>query len=343
MTLILHLLVWGIVFSMPFLSNDKSPKDLVDYMLRVNPLLFFAFIFYVNYFYLIKKVLFAKKVWVFLLINLGINLICLFFMDELRVFYESLQETEPNRRGPGPLVMFLTLFIACSMTTGISVAIKITNEWLRTESERKEIEKEKLTSEILNLKNQLNPHFFFNTLNNIYSLIIQDQDKAQDAVYQLSKLMRYLLYDSDEQYVSLEREIHFMKHYIDLMKLRVSDNVRVEHHFPENVTDYKVAPLLFISLIENSFKHGVNPSDPSEIYMDMRINENEELVFNIKNTSYPKKDNDRSGSGIGLENIEKRLKLLYPDKHTFEIEDGKKYFECKIALSLSEKNTMINV
>ena len=142
-------------------------------------------------------------------------------------------------------------------------------------------------------------------------------DKAKKSIHSLSKLMRYMLYETNMELVSLSKEIDFMKKYIDLMKLRVSDKTTVNYNFPSQETGIKIAPLLFISLIENSFKHGVSATKESQININMTSN-NKAVFFTIKNDNFPKKTDDKSGSGIGLQNLEKRLELLYPDKFNFK-------------------------
>ncbi|MBX2841764.1 MAG: histidine kinase [Flammeovirgaceae bacterium] len=339
--ILMHILVWGIIFYMPFLSNFRSPKTLSDLFREFRPPIFFALIFYINYFFLIRKFVFTKKILAFLLVNITIYICCIFLLEYFREFnFQKINETNEQlqemirRPEPSFIEVFLRIFLAFMMTTGVSVAIKITSKWFQSEHLRKELEKEHLKSELLHLKNQLNPHFLFNTLNNIYGLIIQNQEKAQDAVHQLSKLMRYLLYDSNEKFVLLRKEIEFMHHYIDLMRLRLMTNVSVSYEFPKNLIDCKIAPLLFISLIENAFKHGVNLNEPSEIEIEMKLSADKKLEFYIKNTAFPKNNEDRSGSGIGLVNLRKRLNLLYPENHTFTIHQRDKYFECTLTLQL---------
>jgi LytS/YehU family sensor histidine kinase len=174
-----------------------------------------------------------------------------------------------------------------------------------------------LKSELQHLHYQLQPHFFFNSLNNIYALVDIAPEKAKTSIHSLSKLMRYMLYDTNEETVSLSKEIDFMKKYIDLMKLRISDKTKVTYNFPSEETGIKIAPLLFISLIENAFKHGVSASKESEIDIKMTV-KLQTVLFSIENDNFPKKTDDKSGSGIGLPNIEKRLNLLYPNKSSFK-------------------------
>ncbi len=187
-----------------------------------------------------------------------------------------------------------------------------------------------LTTELLNLKNQLNPHFIFNTLNNIYSLINRNREMAQDAILQLANVMRYLLYDCNNRFVSLNKEIDFANHYIGLMKLRIVPGVIVKHAFRRG-NYIQIAPLLFISLIENAFKHGISDSQPSFINMDLTLTDNL-LVFSICNSSHPKNDKYSRGSGIGLKDLRKRLALLYPAKHKLNIVDEQGVFKCVLTI-----------
>ena len=195
--------------------------------------------------------------------------------------------------------------------------MKTTKRWEKTEAERKEATNFKLQSELQHLHYQLQPHFFFNSLNNIYSMVDFSPEEAKSSIHSLSKLMRYMLYETNMELVPLSKEIDFMKKYITLMKLRVSDKTTVNFNFPSEETEFNIAPLLFISLIENAFKHGVSASKESSINIQMNCKE-KTVIFTVENDNFPKKTDDKSGSGIGLQNLEKRLQLLYPNKHIFE-------------------------
>ena len=173
----------------------------------------------------------------------------------------------------------------------------------------------------MKLKQQVNPHFLFNTLNNIYALIQLNPPQAQYAVHSLSHLLRYVLYDNNQNLISLDKEFAFMKNYIELMSLRLSsDQVKLNIDIPDDGRGYMVAPLLFITLIENAFKHGVSPSEKSFVSIAFRITEADTLVCTIENSYFPKDDHDRSGSGIGLDNLRKRLNLIYPNRHILRTE-----------------------
>jgi LytS/YehU family sensor histidine kinase len=217
-------------------------------------------------------------------------------------------------------------------SVGLSVAIRVTGKWYKTETERKEMEKNRFESELKNLKNQLNPHFLFNTLNNIYSLIPVHPEQAQDTVHRLSQLLRYVLYENNDNFVPIEKEISFLKSYIELMSLRLSDQVKLTTEFEIESGRDLIAPMLFISLVENAFKHGISPTHPSFINIKITSKEGSEVVCSVENSFFPKNQQDKSGSGIGQENLKKRLDLLYPHRYelTLENRENSYFSELKI-------------
>jgi LytS/YehU family sensor histidine kinase len=205
------------------------------------------------------------------------------------------------------------------------------------EKKQKELEKEKLNSELAFLKNQVSPHFFFNTLNNIYSLIGIDGPTAQDSVLKLSKLMRYLLYESEHGETQMSHEIDFMNNYIDLMKLRLSQRVELQIDFPEEFSDFTIPPLLFVPFIENAFKHGVSSRDRSFIIIRLEI-ENLHIRFTAENSiGKGHQASDMQHSGIGLENVRKRLGLLFPWKHELLIEETEKIFRVDLNIQIEKR------
>ena len=206
------------------------------------------------------------------------------------------------------------------LITGIAVAFKSTISWFQNEEKRQEAERQKYEVELKNLKSQINPHFLFNTLNNIYALIAISQDKAQEAVMNLSHMLRYVLYDDDKTFVPICKEVDFINNYIQLMKLRLSRNVEVNvvTNIDKN-PELPIAPLLFISFIENAFKHGVSNTEPSYINFSIETIDKDTIRCELRNSYFPKtEEHDKSGSGIGIENTKRRLELLYPDAHQFE-------------------------
>ena len=184
------------------------------------------------------------------------------------------------------------------LVVGAGVAIRMTGGWYKAEAARQELEHSRTQAELQNLKSQLNPHFLFNTLNNIYSLIQIDADRAQQAVHDLSRMLRYVLYESSCPTVPLAAEVEFLRDYIELMRIRLPRHVEVGVSLPEEPSPTPVAPLLFISLIENAFKHGTSNDRPSFIRIEIH-ERGGELVCCIRNSCFPKTASDRSGSGIG--------------------------------------------
>ena len=201
----------------------------------------------------------------------------------------------------------------------VAVAIGI-RHFIRTRQIRQQLKEEKAKNteaELAWLKNQINPHFLFNTLNNISSLTQIDPDAAQDAIAQLSDLLRYAMYETNKKTVPIQGEVEFMRNYISLMKLRCNEMTTVNVQWSIVNGQSEVAPLLFISLIENAFKHGVSSSRSSTIDISLEQKGNS-VVFTCDNTNYPKNDTDRSGSGIGLENTRRRLDLMYANRYSWQ-------------------------
>ena len=373
-TWLLHIAIWVVLFGMPFFSPRPGHPlhGGVDYSRFAVPLLSFFIVFYVNYFFLIKKYLYEKRLtgfilWNILLVALAGLAVHLFFrngflpvQDSFRPGFEDggpggpggpasgtgtpdfgpggpggptggtgSPDFGPRRPGPrsigrlGPRPWLDSMgFISRNViiylgVIGLAVAVRMTERWYRDEKKRDEMEKAATEAELVALKSQVNPHFLFNTLNNIYSLIQIDQDKAQEAVHDLSGMLRYVLYDSEKPSVPLSKETGFLKDYIKLMSMRCSSNVSLDVSLPETDSDKHVAPLLFIPLVENAFKHGISTSEPSSIKIELK-EEGEYVSFLVENTSFPKNDSDRSGSGIGVKNLQRRLDMLYPGQHTFE-------------------------
>lgn len=318
-TVLSHLLVWLVLFSMPYLLSYGQAQEINRLIAHFwIPLVFSAIIFYLNYFVLIDRFLFSKKMVQFIIVNVVIISIFILLKEFIEsTFFQDLGKNRSSSNRP-PFKMFIYIQMLSYMAPLLfSIAIKTTGRWVKIEAERKEAANFKLRSELQHLHYQLQPHFFFNSLNNIYALVDISPEQAKTTIHSLSKLMRYMLYETNVEWVPLSKEIGFMKKYIELMKLRVSDKIVVSHSFPEDETGINIAPLLFISLIENAFKHGVSASKESEICIHMDVQE-KAVLFTIENSDFPKMNDDKSGSGIGLQNLEKRLELLYPNRHNFK-------------------------
>lgn len=322
MTVLSHLLVWLTLFSVPYLLSYGQEQDIARVIAHFwIPLFFSSILFYVNYFVLIDRLLFPKKMLQFILLNAAMIVLFLFLKESiednyLKEFIKKRPSSDKGTRPPFNLAIYIQVLSHMAPLL-FSIALKTTKRWNKTEAEHKEAANIKLKSELQHLHYQLQPHFFFNSLNNIYSLVDVSPEEAKSSIHSLGKLMRYMLYETNMEVVPLSKEVDFLKKYIDLMKLRVSDKTNVVYHFPTEETEIQIAPLLFISLIENAFKHGVSATKESQITINMSC-EGKTVLFSIENNNFPKKTDDKSGSGIGLHNLEKRLKLLYSDKFNFK-------------------------
>ena len=209
----------------------------------------------------------------------------------------------------------------------MATALVLAFRWQHNEDARLEAEAARSDAELKNLRSQINPHFLLNTLNNIYALTAIDQTRAQDAIMQLSQLLRHILYDNQETEVALKDEIKFLESYINLMKIRLSGNVDVRFDSKVSRPDLRIAPLLAVSLVENAFKHGISPTEPSFVHISLST-DNNQFVCQIENSNHPKTEKDRSGHGVGLEQVQRRLDLSYPDNYEWEkgpSADGTKY------------------
>ncbi|MBQ7690555.1 MAG: histidine kinase [Muribaculaceae bacterium] len=325
--LTLHVLCWGIVLFIPLFFF--GPHDTGDLLMRrflrgLGGPLSYMVLFYLNYLWLVPRLYFNDRKRMFFIINLVSVGVCLGFMFEwweltrdLLADKVSQQPTGKMRHGPRLPMLFYN-GISLILVVGLSLAISMSRRWQQIENARKAAEQSRMEAELTNLHNQLNPHFLLNTLNNIYALIAFDTAKAQTAVEELSHLLRHALYENQHPYVPLFKEVEFIHNYIELMKIRVSNDVTIVTDIdvaPDDATP--VAPLLFICLIENAFKHGISPDGKGTIHV--AIHQCDGVVTcDIINSNHPKRDNDKSGSGIGLEQVGKRLELMYPSRYTWQ-------------------------
>lgn len=329
----MHIGFWCLVFLWPLLSLEEVSH--IQYVINRNWLstVSLLLVFYVNYFIFVDHYFFKSKKVMFYFLNL-LLIIGLFFLVKhilkLNPFNPiangvRLREVRSNTVASIQLILPMVLGI------GMCVGLKINKRWNKNELLLQRVKQTQLDAEIKYLRYQVQPHFLFNTLNNIYSLIDSSPNKAKNSIHGLSKMMRYLLHDATTNKVPLAKEIDFLERYIDLMRLRVSSNLTLEKKFPILNQPIQIAPLLLISFIENAFKHGIDAVQPSHIKIDLSI-EKDEIYFYVKNSSFPQKEK-MTDSGIGLENLQKRLELLYPNKFKLAQETGNNIYTAKLILN----------
>ncbi len=317
---IAQIVIWAWVLFSPAITNIAMAGAGFTKMAIMGNLRFMGplcLLYFLNFYLLAPKCLFGGRKALF---YIG-NALWIIVREGIRLnqFSKIPQMPRmPHAPMPAPEFHFNPMMLR-SLLTGLFIQILIIAAAValcyiimnnRRQRELEEREKKATEAELSWLKNQLNPHFLFNTLNNISSLTQIDADKAQESIGQLSDLLRYALYDSNCQMVPLADDVAFMENYIELMQLRCNELATVETSFDVPAGDVKIAPLLFISLIENAFKHGVNSRKPSFVKIALK-QDGSDLVFRSENSLFEKQKEDRVGSGIGLENMLRRLELIY--------------------------------
>lgn len=327
--------------------------------LRLLP---FFLIFFVNNFLLAPKLLLKGRYPAYIVSSLGLLVLVVLLnvlivqpyarpdfpdkhkkgrIEKMENFHHPAEIRPHDRPMPGPpkppFARFFNfgVFIVGLLIIGFNSGIKVFIRWIQDKEEHYEIEKQFLSTELAYLKQQISPHFFMNTLNNIHALIDIDPEKSKDAVIKLSKLMRYLLYEANNEMTPLNRELEFMDSYIELMRLRYKEEdlaIRVTQKGVDR--DVYVPSLLFLPLVENAFKYGVKTNVDSFINIDVSV-ERDELKLLIKNSDFSEKEiQHKETSGIGLENIKKRLDLIYKNNYTLTINPEEDCFEVLLIISV---------
>ena len=309
-------------------ESTSTSLSLVWQLLRAPLVVYFA-----NFYLFGPYLFFRRRYWLFVLCNLllilGANYGFVYGYFAIKHNVPSMPAKAWMGFFSGTFIFFLLNIVTVAVAIGIRHFIRV-----RQLKQQLKDEKAKNTeAELAWLKNQINPHFLFNTLNNISSLTQIDADAAQDAIAQLSDLLRYAMYETNKNTVPLGGEVEFMRNYIELMKLRCNEQTSVNYQLSIDSEQVEVAPLLFVSLIENAFKHGVSSGRPSAISIKLEQHQGQ-LTFICNNTNYPKNDKDRSGSGIGIENTRRRLELMYADRYEWEqtLEDNIYHVMIKLKL-----------
>lgn len=346
---VLHVTAWIIIISIPLYLNNTFGGGNQHRLYQFYTHTFSALIvFYVGYLWLVPKFFLRGKNLIYVVSLAGLITATYYLTSYINdnLLYDAVQdakfqvlmrmlaakgeEVHPPWKGLG----LYNHILASLMISGFALGLGVMEKLKQNEKRQKELEKEKLHSELAFLKNQVSPHFFFNTLNNIYSLIGIDGPTAQESVLKLSKMMRYLLYESEQGETLMSHELSFMTHYIDLMKLRLSQKVDLQIDFPKDYSDFPVPPLLFIPFIENAFKHGISHREASFIKISMEI-DRDQIIFVAENSiGRSSQPGDMQHSGIGLENVKKRLGLLFPGKHELKIEQGESF---RVELSIRKE------
>ena len=326
-----HILIWAvfaiaIFFYHPLFSGIDIP--LRAWIMQTVTLSFLIIAFYLNVTILVPKLLlknYAAYYFVAILAVIATIVFVIGLTDHIINSPQPLKRAaefikaprlKPARSGIERPTIILT-----ALVLGIGTSVAVIQKWQKDKQRREELEKEKVSSELSFLKAQIHPHFFFNTLNNIYALTAIDAELAGRAIHQLSRMMRYLLDGTQTGHTMLSKEIDFVKDYISLMQLRLTETVTVHVDTPPNPRDVPVAPMIFLPFVENAFKHGIASMQPSHINISI-LQRDHTVELTVKNTVI--KSNSMRleiNSGIGLANTKRRLDLLYPGKYQLEINE----------------------
>lgn len=311
---------WQLLFIAPFQK----------YFLRYLLLILF---FYTNYFWAIPRLFLSNKKLLFIGFSL-VSYLILYFLPEL-----ILGNNPPpnfNNHIPPPHHSIIDnhsfsffeaqLLIPFLLMLALSLLLKINENLMQLKTE-------KLNAEVSYLKAQINPHFLFNTLNSLYALTLQKSDYAPKAVLKLSNLMRYVVTESSEEFVSLEKEINYIKDYIDLQKLRIDEKSQLIIEIVGNSTGKVIAPLLLIPFVENAFKYGINPDENS--FIEIKINyESDDLILNVKNSIVNNSLDEKLKTETGLKNTITRLEYVYPNRHILKVQNENNFFEINLTINL---------
>lgn len=316
----LHILSWLLLgfimlFYIPLTWNVILPT--VFWIWQIIVLFLLIIVFYSNARIIVPRTIIKDNTSPFLLWALLI----VFVMQIIAFFYTSQTDLHSKirlvlglKKYKSPYfdnyVLMLTLLVL-----GISTSWAMLQHWQKAAQHKQKLEQDKTMAELAMLKAQINPHFFFNSLNSIYSLTYTDIEDSRNALHTLSRMMRYLLYSTEET-TTLLKEADFMKDFIALMKLRANSKLTITTDIPQKIHDYPIVPMLLLPLVENAFKHGVHATDKSEIHISLRQKDSI-LEFEVENTYFEKSSTTNEG-GIGLTNTKRRLHLIYPDKHTLK-------------------------
>lgn len=359
--IVVFTIVWLAVYAIPYFIQQSENKLFWDKILfEWIGITSFLLLFLINNSVLVPRFLFPKKYFKYILLALTMTVTISFLTVSLKFYLNELKPVEMPRMelGPGmppmelsskmPLPMgyrapeqpekpslamqHVNSLIISLLVLGASIAFKMISKWLSEENLRMDVEKEQLKTELALLRHQVSPHFFMNTLNNIHALIDIDTKVAKDAVLRLSTLMRYLLYETAQGHSSLKKELEFIESYISLMKLRFTDKVMVSCVIPQTVPDIQIPAMLFVSFIENAFKHGVSYRKQSYVNFCITI-EKQYISCVIKNSKHDDlQKTEKKYSGIGMQNIRKSLDLLFSDSYKLDINETSNDFEVKLII-----------
>ena len=335
---LLYVMVWSAIILVPVLNSQMMSEmhvNLENVLTAWRYIAPYLIIFLIHNAIIAPRYMLRRKYGKYLASNLAL-IISVFWLVQI---YEDhlLKQNDPEaldayrKASFSNLEMYWNVVLGFFMT-GANTGIKLIYQSMRDEQQMEELKQQNMQAEMDYLKYQINPHFFMNTLNNIHALIDIDTESAKNAVIELSKMMRYVLYESGREIISLNRDIQFLKNYIELMRIRYTDAVNISVESPGNLPEQlSIPPLLLIVFVENAFKHGVSYNNPSFIHMHVDYADGK-VTGTISNSRHTQKG-ERHSAGIGLDNVRKRLELIYgPRNYALDIEENPTTYTVKLVI-----------
>ncbi len=329
-----HFFFWAIFFGALLIADLRENDDFLFVITNeVINVVFYAIIIYFNLFYLVPTFFSWDNKLPKYLFFLVLTVLVITPLKAMILYLKFYGMPDARAELLGSLS---DLFIIHFLVAGFSTIFKIISDWARIQRERQELERRNMQSELKFLRSQINPHFLFNTLNNLYALTLKKSDKAPEIVIKLSEMMRYMLYECNEKTVPLIKEVNYLRNYLDLEELRQAKDIDINLKVNGMVTNQQIAPLMFIPFIENSFKHGLSNQISNgfvNIRLDVKPDKVHLIVENSKPETLPATRGKRSG-GIGLVNVRRRLNLLYPNRHELVINNNPHTYQVDLKIDL---------
>ncbi len=327
-----HFLFWIFyTFFWVFVSGELTQLD--TYKNAVIIVAFHAILSYFNAYILVPVFLQKKKYLSYLLaLVLSISAICF----PLALVFYGLNQGSVGVNDIWDVKFFLVNYVSATYTVAVTMIIRLYFQWHRREQQNRELEKINKETELKYLKSQINPHFLFNSLNSLYAKSLKKSDDTPDLILKLSDMLRYLLYETTDKKVPLQHELDYIKNYLELEKIRLTDKNSIFFEVIGSSEDIEIEPMLFIPFIENSFKHGIsNFLGNGYIKCGVYIDENKILFLVENNYSDKKRNLFPETGGIGIVNVRKRLELLYPNEHELQINDSNGVFKVELKIMLN--------
>jgi Histidine kinase len=295
----------------------------------------FVVFFYIHYYFLLDRFFYRKRYWMYVFIVLTSFILILLLPEIVRFLFGTLDIKQPVAdHGPNFLLRHRPPFwTEYPRHFFLFVSTLLLGHFMRTNERLISARQEKIEAELLYLKAQINPHFLFNTLNTIYALSLAKSERTPDAVVQLSGMMRHVLVDSQKEKVSLDKELDYVRNYVELQKLRIDSGVKLNFTISGDTESKQIAPLLLIPFIENAFKYGVNPEQNSEIKIEIKT-DGDILTMNVSNRKVDVVIGAEERTGVGLKNVKNRLRLIYHDRHQLQISEDLNSFDSTLTILL---------